>query len=95
MTQEEMMHNHAMMEATEPMEQPMLEQKYPKIEYRPSNTQALKEYEIMIKFLDRGCIVHVGCKSIAFDNVQNAMAEIDYYVNNPYESQQKWRNLLD
>lgn len=64
-------------------------------EYRPSNQQALLEYEINIRFLSRGCIVQVGCKSIAFETVESAMKEINEYVNNTYETQQKWRKLLD
>jgi hypothetical protein len=64
-------------------------------EYRPSNQQALLEYEINIRFLSRGCVVQVGCKSIAFETVESAMKEINEYVNNTYETQQKWRKLLD
>ena len=33
-----------------------------KQEYRPSNREALREFEIRIRFLSRGCIVSVGCK---------------------------------
>jgi hypothetical protein len=64
-------------------------------EYRPSNQQVLPEYEINIRFLSRGCIVQVGCKTIAFETVESAMKEINEYVNNTYEVQQKWRKLLD
>ena len=45
----------------------------PKEEYRPSNQEALKEYEIRLQFLNRGCIVHVGCKSIDFETIESAM----------------------
>jgi len=65
-----------------------------KEEYRPSNQEALKEYEIRLHFLSRGCIVHVGCKSIAFETVESAMKEVNEYVNNPFECQQKWRKIL-
>ena len=64
-------------------------------EYKPSNTEALREYEIRIQFLHRGCIVHVGCKSVAFETVESAMKEVNDYVNNPWELQNKWRALLD
>ena len=64
-------------------------------EYRPSNSEALREYEITIKFLNRGCIVCVGCKSIAFESVISAMKEINEYVNAPFETQKKWRAVLD
>jgi len=70
-------------------------QDYPTKEYRPSKNESLREYEIHIKFLDRGCLVQVGCKSIAFENTQNAMVAINHYVNNPYEEQQKWWKLFD
>jgi len=65
------------------------------VEYRPSNKEALREYEIRIRFLSRGCIVQVGCKEIAFESVEKAMASINEYVVNPYDEQQKWRKILD
>jgi len=66
----------------------------PKGEYRPSNQESLREYEIRLQFLNRGCIVHVGCKSIAFETVESAMKEVNDYVNNAWESQLKWRKIL-
>ena len=79
----------------EPMPGPMpVEECYPK-EYRPSNQQALQEYEITVRFLSRGCIVNVGCKLIAFETTESAMKEINEYVSNPWETQKRWRNLLD
>jgi hypothetical protein len=64
-------------------------------EYRPSNQEALRDYEINIRFLSRGCVVRVGCKEIAFEDHTNAMAQINAYVNNPWEEQKKWRKILD
>ena len=64
-------------------------------EYRPSNQEALREYEIRLQFLHRGCIVHVGCKSIAFESIESAMVEVNYYVNNTWEVQKKWRKILN
>lgn len=64
-------------------------------EYRPSNNEALREYELNIRFLNRGCIVRVGCKEIAFENHTNAMAAINAYVANPWDEQQKWRKILN
>ena len=64
-------------------------------EYKPSNHQVLQEYEVKLQFLSRGCIVHVGCKSIAFETIESAMKELNEYVNNTYEIQKKWRTLLD
>jgi hypothetical protein len=68
---------------------------YPTNEYRPSNKEALCEYEVNIRFLNRGCVVKVGCKEIAFESIENAMAEINAYVANPWEEGKKWRQLLD
>jgi hypothetical protein len=64
-------------------------------EYKPSKTEALREHEIGIRFLSRGCIVRVGCKEIAFTNNDEAMVEINKYVNDPYETQKQWRKILD
>jgi len=67
-----------------------------KEEYKPSKPELLRDYEINIRFLSRGCIVRVGCKEIAFEDVNKAMAEINEYVTgNTWEVQQKWRKLLD
>lgn len=63
-------------------------------EQRPTDAEALREFEIRIKFLNRGCIVSVGCKDIAFEDYTNAMAAINNYVDNPWDEQQKWRKLL-
>ena len=70
-------------------------EKYPVEEYRPSNKESLREYELNIRFLSRGCIVRVGCKEIAFEDHTNAMAAINAYVANPWEEQKKWRKILD
>ena len=67
----------------------------PTTDYRPSNKEALREYEISIRFLSRGCTVRIGCKDIAFESVEKAMIAINEYVVNPYDEQQKWRKILD
>lgn len=67
----------------------------PTVEYKPSNQQLLQEHEVRLQFLSRGCIVNVGCKSIAFESIESAMKELNEYVNNTYETQKKWRTLLN
>jgi hypothetical protein len=64
-------------------------------EYIPSNQEVLQEYEIRLQFLSLGCVVHVGCKAIAFETIESAMVELNEYVNNTYETQKKWRKILD
>lgn len=64
-------------------------------EYRPTDKEALREYEIRIKFISRGCIVSVGCKDIAFEDPIKAMEAVNAYVANPWEEQKKWRKILD
>lgn len=59
-----------------------------------NNQEYLKDYEIIIRFLSRGCIIEVGCKSIPFESVETAIKELSDYVNNPYEVGEKWRKLL-
>lgn len=43
----------------------------------------LKRWEIIIQVLDRGCVVRVGCKSIAFVSVEVGYKEIGRYLENP------------
>jgi hypothetical protein len=79
----------------EPMPEPQMCEG-PAKEWRPSNQEALREHDIRIHFLHRGCVVHVGCKQIAFEDVSRAMAELNEYVSgDTWEVQQKWRKLLD
>jgi len=61
---------------------------------RPSNQYFLQEYKIEIEFMARGCVIRVGCKQIPFESVEEAMNELNEYVKNPYDIQQKWRELL-
>lgn len=45
----------------------------------------LKVNPIEITFLDRGCIIKVGCRSFAFDTNREAMAELQEYIKRPIE----------
>ena len=45
----------------------------------------LKQWDVEIKFFDRGCLVKVGCKSFAFESVEEAMAELVAYTKDPIE----------
>ena len=74
--------------------EPVLESRLKEEEYRPSNQQLLQEYEIRLQFLSLGCVIHVGCKSIAFETIESAMVELNEYVNNTHETHQKWRKIL-
>lgn len=74
----------------QPMEQPMGK------EWRPSKQECLSQYDISIRFLSRGCVVKVGCKEIPFEDVSNAMAELNQYVlSDTYEVQKKWSKILN
>ena len=57
--------------------------------------QLLEQYEIRIQFLSRGCIVNVGCKSIAFDDVDKAMAAVKHYVEDPQNVGEYWRGQFN
>jgi len=82
------------MEQVERERGPMVEP-CPTEEYRPSRIDALQQHEIRIKFLSRGCIVSVGCKDIAFQDLSDAIHEINKYLTCPYETQQEWRKILE
>jgi len=43
----------------------------------------LKIHEVGITFLDRGCLVSVGCKSFAFESAEKAIAELTAYIKDP------------
>lgn len=57
--------------------------------------QVLEQYEIRIQFLSRGCIVNVGCKSIAFDKVEDAISSIQLYVEDPHNVGEYWRGQFN
>lgn len=80
-----------MIEVPEPQMEKVCEPK----EYEPSHNEALRRYEIKIRFLNRGCVVFVGCKEIAFEKVEDAISAIQTYVAHPYNQQQAWSKILD
>jgi hypothetical protein len=45
----------------------------------------LKSHSVEIKFFDRGCVVRVGCRSLAFESTEEAMAELEKYIKRPRE----------
>jgi len=55
-----------------------------------SKQQLLSRYSIKIDFLSRGCIVNIGCKTIPFEKVEDAITEISRYVNNPEEVEKEY-----
>jgi hypothetical protein len=65
------------------------------LEYKPSRSQVLREYAINIEFLTIGCIVRVGCKSIPFTSVDEAMKELNAYVKDPVTSQKVWNKRFE
>jgi len=65
-----------------------------KTEYKPSVQQALREYEVNIRFLSRGCVIRVGCKEIPFESTDAAIAELNAYIANPVGTEIKWREIL-
>ena len=57
--------------------------------------QILEQYSIGIRFLSRGCVVEVGCKTIAFTTVEEAMQAIQYYVADPDTVGEYWRGQFN
>jgi len=58
--------------------------------YIPSRMECLRDYEIGIRFLSRGCIINVGCKQVAFSTIKEAMNAFTDYINDPYATRQIW-----
>lgn len=75
---------------TEPVPEPTLHKYNP-----PTSQQLLSEYEIRIRFLAKGCVVSVGCKELAFSTVDEAMASIRSYVDDPKNVGDYWRGQFN
>ena len=65
------------------------------VEYRPSRSQALRDYPINIEFTSIGCIVRVGCKTVPFTSVDEAMKELNAYVKDPVTAQKIWNKRFE
>jgi len=66
----------------------------PKVINQASIETRLEDYDVRINFLSRGCIVRVGCKSIAFEDNDEMIAVLSEYVNDPTKISKKWREIL-
>jgi len=62
---------------------------------KQTKQQILQEYPIGIRFLSKGCVVEVGCKTIAFTTVEEAMQAIQYYVADPETVGEYWRGQFN
>jgi hypothetical protein len=63
--------------------------------YQASRIEYLREHDITIEFLSMGCVIKVGCKKIAFTNIDEAMKELTEYVKDPYTAREKWFKIFD
>lgn len=63
-------------------------------QYIPPPDELRQRHSIQIEFLSIGCIVRIGCKSIAFSDIDNAMCEVNAYVKDPVEAYKKWSKVL-
>jgi hypothetical protein len=59
-----------------------------------SNQDYLRQYNIQIRFLSRGCVVTIGCKEIPFSDVTEAMTCLSRYVSNPKEEAESWKAII-
>ena len=62
----------------------------PMAEYKPTRIEALRNYNLSIRFLDRGVIATVGCKDIAFETISAFLKSFEAYMGDPYTVQQEW-----
>jgi len=65
-----------------------------KVEYRPTRMEALRDYRVQIEFLSIGCVVYVGCKSIPFSSIKEAMIALNEYIVNPIETRKVWEKVF-
>jgi hypothetical protein len=52
--------------------------------------EVLKNYEVGIRFLDKGCLVNVGCKSFAFNTNEEMLTELEEYIKNPSDKTKEY-----
>jgi hypothetical protein len=45
--------------------------------------EIIKNWPVTINFHDRGCVVMVGCKSVVFESVVEAIEVVNKYIHNP------------
>lgn len=58
-----------------------------------STKELLRNWDITIRFMNIGCIVSVGCKTIAFVEIDEAMLAISNYVQDPHKCKIFWEEL--
>ena len=66
-----------------------------KVEWKPSRIEALRSYEINIRFLDRGVMVTVGCKQIAFESIETFTKSFRAYMEEPFSVQESWLKVFN
>jgi hypothetical protein len=64
-------------------------------EYRPSDNDILRQYEITLKYLSKGMIITIGCKQIAFSDNKEGLDALNAYINNPNEESDRWHKILN
>ena len=62
--------------------------------WKPSRIEALRNHEINIRFLDRGVMVSIGCKQIAYESIETFKSAFNAYVDNPQDVQEAWRKYF-
>jgi hypothetical protein len=60
--------------------------------YLPSAGDILISNAIRIEVLDCGATVKVGCKTIAFSTVEEALEQVNLHFKDPVSSYGKWNN---
>jgi hypothetical protein len=65
-----------------------------KVQEKRPRSEALKEYEVRIKFFTLGCVVSVGCREVPFTSIAEGMQALNAYVADPDGEAQKWNELF-
>lgn len=55
-----------------------------------SKKSLLKKWDVRIEHLDSGCIVRIGCKSLAFSSATEAMTEVNDWQKDPHTALKNW-----
>jgi hypothetical protein len=62
---------------------------------RRTKQEALKQHSIRIEFQSSGCLVYVGCKSVAFTTNEEAMKSLKEFIDDPINVGKFWENKFN
>ena len=70
-------------------------QEMPTVNEKLSRQEMLRNHDIRISFCSSGCLVQVGCKSVAFSTNREAIDAIKGYIDDPIGKKKYWEDKFE